>query len=161
VRANSRLPNPTFLAKFLNQDVQLARDFECEGSLLPANFASYERLLELTRLRARTLIVDPVTHAFSYRGYIEKPTFSSLPYAPPAPLDAATLRDQTRVRDFVERVLRFERDTGAHILVAPYLYTRDMDGWPTIRRFGCWLPGSGETRALRSRPRCIGSRRMS
>src|SRR5262244_4418324 len=33
--------------------------------------------------------------------------------------------------------------------------------WPRTRRFGCWHRGSGETRASRSRPRCIGSRRMS
>jgi hypothetical protein len=127
VRANSRLPNPTFLTKFLNQDLQLARDFECEASLVPANFASYEKLLAMTRLRAATLIIDPVTHAFSYRGYSEKPTFTGLPYAPAAPLEAATFRDQARVRDFVESVLRFEGQTGADILVAPYLYTRDMD----------------------------------
>lgn len=87
----------------------------------------YSNLLAATRRQCDVLIIDPVTHAFSYRGYLEKPTFMNLPYAPGAPLDAAGLRDQARVRGFVEQVLQYEVDVGADILVAPYLYTRDMD----------------------------------
>jgi hypothetical protein len=128
VHPGSRIPTPAFLTKFLAQDISLARDFQCQASLLPANFAvGYDNLLTATRQQCEVLIVDPVTHAFSYRGYLQKRTFTSLPYAPPAPLDAAGLRDQARVREFVGAVLRFEVDAGADILVAPYLYTRDMD----------------------------------
>lgn len=87
----------------------------------------YENLLNATRQQCDVLIVDPLTHAFTYRGYLNKPTFTNLPYAPPALLNAAALRDQGRVRGFAEDVLGYEVEVGADILVAPYLYTRDMD----------------------------------
>ena len=125
---NSRLRAPTFLTKFLNQDLALAREFRCTSSLLPANFVQgYPNLVQAVRGQCESLIIDPVTHAFSYRGYLEKPTFTRLPYAPEAPLDAGALRDQRRVQQFADDVLGYQADHGADILIAPYLFTRDMD----------------------------------
>lgn len=124
----SRLPTPAFLTKFLNTDLALAREFRCTSSLLAANMAQgFPNLIEAARAQCETLIIDPVTHAFSYGGFLEKPTYTRLPYAPGAVLDAGALRDQGRARDFADAVLAYEIDAGANILVAPYLYTRDMD----------------------------------
>jgi hypothetical protein len=125
---NSRLSAPAFLTKFLSQDLALAREFQCVSSLLPANFVQgYPNLVEAVRGHCDTLIVDPVTHAFSYRGFLEKPTFTRLPYAPATVLDAGALRDQGRVQQFVDAVLDYQIGARADILIAPYLYTRDMD----------------------------------
>jgi hypothetical protein len=127
MHANSLLRAPSFLTKFLNQDLALANEFRCPATLLPANFVGYDKLATAVRRQCDTLIVDPVTHAFSYRGYLDKPTFTELPYAPTAPLDAGALRDQQRVQELVDGALQFQVGAGADILVAPYLYTRDLD----------------------------------
>lgn len=124
----SRLPAPSFLTKFLNTDLALARDFECTASLLPANFVQgYPNLVEAVRDNCGVLIVDPVTHAFSYRGFLEKRTYTDLPYAPDAVLNAGELRDRGRAQEFANAVLNYQAAANADILVAPYLYARDLD----------------------------------
>ena len=59
MRANSKLPVPSFITKFLHVDLALARNFRCQASLLPANFAEgYANLLSATRQQCDVLIID-------------------------------------------------------------------------------------------------------
>lgn len=125
----TRLAEPFFAPKYLNTDLALAQEFPVAASLFSANFGDqrFANLREAVRQHAEMLIVDPVTHAFTYRGYLGKPTYTELPYAPPQPFDTAYFRNANQTRDFVARVLDHELHLGADILVAPYLYTRDLD----------------------------------
>ena len=122
-------PHPFFAPKYLNADLALAREFPVRASLLTANCADqrFANLRAAVRERAEVLIVDPVTHAFNYRGYLDKPTFLALPYAPRQPFDAAFFRTAENTRNLTVQVLGFENDLDADILVPPYLYTRDLD----------------------------------
>ena len=73
----SLFPNPTFLTKFLHIDQTFAEEYRgLEGSLIPANIAIWRpNLLKAVRDGCRILIIDPVTHAFTYQGYQEKSTY--------------------------------------------------------------------------------------
>lgn len=130
MRANSLLPNPVFAPRYLNVDQATAGQIHTGAAVLSANFAAIERfdnLVAAIRGNCDRLIVDPVTHAFSYRGFLDKATFRGLPYAPDSPLQTSVLRDPARVRDFVAAVLDYELQQQADILVAPYLFVRDID----------------------------------
>ena len=125
----TRFPAPLFAPKYLLQDLALAREFRVQASLLTANCGDqrYANLRQAVRENAEVLIVDPLTHAFTYRGYLDKPTFTALPYAPQQPFDAAYFRDAEHSRNLAGQVLDYEIDLGTDILVPPYLYTRDLD----------------------------------
>lgn len=122
-------PQPFFAPKYLNADLALAREFAVRASLLTANCGDqrFANLRAAVRENAEVLIVDPLTHAFNYQGYLDKPTFTALPYAPQQPFDAAYFRDAANTRNLAIQVLDYEIGLGANILVPPYLYTRDLD----------------------------------
>jgi hypothetical protein len=125
----SRLTQPVFAPKYLNTDLALAREFPVSASIFAANFGNerFNNLRQAVCDNSEILIVDPLTHAFSYRGFLDKPTFTGLPYAPDGPFDAGYFREVNRTRDFAVQVVDHELRLEADVLVPPYLYTRDLD----------------------------------
>lgn len=126
------LSGPTFVTKFINMDLAFAREFtKQKASIVSANFCStprYKNLVDAVRNGCQTLVIDPVTHAFTYMGYLDKATYKDLPYAPSQPFSTAYLSSKpAELRRFVERVLAFQADHKADILIAPYFYVRDLD----------------------------------
>lgn len=129
---NSVLGGPVFVTKYLHVDQRVAQTVpHCRASLFPANFATnsrYDNLVDAIRNGCDLLLVDPKTHYFTYAGFLDKPTYTALPYAPPNAIAAQTLLgDDTVLREFVERTLLFQRELSANILIAPYFYARDLD----------------------------------
>ncbi len=130
MNSNSLISKPTYVTKFLHTDQTYAEQFqELTVSLIAGNIALWRPgLARAVHNGADTLIVDPMTHAFTYQGYLNKKTYTELPYCPPAPLTATTLlASPEELMEFTRAVLRFQVDQGAGILVAPYFYTRDID----------------------------------
>jgi len=128
----SPIPGPTYIIKFLHIDQKYAEEFKnLTASLLPANIAFWKKdrpFIESMRQGCHTLIIDPMTHAFTYPGYLDKQTYRKLPYAPPQPLSAnILLSDPGKLKDFTNKVLIFQKEMGAGVFVAPYFYTRDLD----------------------------------
>lgn len=128
----SNIVNPTFITKFLHVDQRFAEEFSnLTASLLPANIALWKEPQTLTdsvRDGCGTFLIDPVTHSFTYLGYLDKTTYRDLPYAPPQPISATDLLSQPNlITEFTRNVLEFQRDMRTGAIIAPYFYTRDID----------------------------------
>lgn len=126
----SLIPGPTYITRFLHIDGQYAQQFdECEASLLTANIVQgFANVASSVRDNCRVLIIDPVTHAFTYQGFVEKPTYRNLPYAPTEPISATLLlQNPESLSQFTRSVLEFQHQNRTGVLIAPYFYARDLD----------------------------------
>ncbi len=129
---NSLIPGPTYITKFLHVDQKFAEEFnELDASLLPAHIALWKVSKTLTsavREGCKAFIIDPVTHAFSYRGYLDKTTYKDLPYSPDQPISTSVLLSKPNdLKDFTRNVLEFQLNMDVGVLIAPYFYARDLD----------------------------------
>jgi hypothetical protein len=127
---NSVFPNPVYITKFLHTDKAHAEYFtDLQSSLLAANIALWQGdLTDLVRNGCQTFIIDPMTQAFTYDGYLGKQTYIDLPYAPEEPISATMLlADPDSLDEFTRSVLELQMNLGTGILIAPYFYARDLD----------------------------------
>lgn len=129
---NSIFPRPIFIPKLIHIDTQFPELFRGSSSfLVPGNFFSssrYQRLCEGAVENSDICIIDPVTNAFTYDGFLDKPTYQDLPYAPDQVVTALDFRSNAGfLSDFVGSVINFQTEHGAGILMAPYLFARDID----------------------------------
>ncbi len=134
---NSVLGGPIFITRYLNTDQAVARNVpRCHAALLTANFATTDRfanLVTVIREGCERLLVDPVTHSFTYPGFLDKSTYTALPYAPDNVISASTLLgNAAELRSVVQETLSFQQELNADILIAPYFYARDLDD-PRLR----------------------------
>ncbi|NQS97009.1 MAG: hypothetical protein HQ591_01000 [candidate division Zixibacteria bacterium] len=127
---NTIFPEPVFITRLIHIDPQFAEDFRGQKSfLVTANFFTdnkYRRLAQMAREGCDILIVNPVTNFFTYSGYVEKPTYSNLPYAPELPFSRTKLKEIHRT-NFIDQVVAWQVNHGAGLLIAPYFYARDLD----------------------------------
>jgi hypothetical protein len=128
---NTVLKNPIFIPKLIHIDTSFAALKEnIKAFLVPANFftiSKYKKLCESVIKNCEICIIDPVTNAFTYDGFLDKPTYGNLPYAPKAILTALELKSDSTRNGFVESVIEFQVSKGAGIIIAPYLFARDID----------------------------------
>ena len=123
-------PEPVFITRLLHIDPLLAEEFKGQKSfLITANFFAderYSRLARIAREGCDVLIINPVTNFFTYNGYVNKPTYSKLPYAPTSPFTRNDLRQLTET-NFTKQVIDWQITNGAGIIIAPYFFAHDLD----------------------------------
>lgn len=130
VHPESPIPRPSFIPRFLHTDTQHAEEFgDIPAAMVTANFvASNYRVDAEARESAGVLLIDPQTNYFTYEGFLERATYREIPYAPDEMIRARHIvRDDRRTAEFTGEVLDFQREHGAGVLLAPYLYARDLD----------------------------------
>lgn len=122
--------DPVFIPKLIHIDTQFAKFENAKAFLVPANFFStqkYRKLCQTAVKNCEICIIDPVTNALTYDGFLDKPTYKELPYVPKSMLIALELKENKHRQPFVEKVIDFQVDKGASIIIAPYLFARDID----------------------------------
>jgi hypothetical protein len=129
---NTVFPEPIFIPKFIHIDTQFPERFPGRRSfLIPGNFFTdprYQRLCTSAVDNCELCIIDPVTNAFTYDGFLDKPTYRGLPYSQGRILTALDFRAQEEfTRRFVQDVIEFQLQNGAGLVIAPYLFARDID----------------------------------
>ena len=79
---NTVFPNPIFIPKLIHIDTSFPERFVgAQAFLVPANFfahGQYQRLCENAVQNCDVCIIDPVTNAFTYDGFVDKPTYRNL-----------------------------------------------------------------------------------
>lgn len=124
---NKLLSQPTFIPK-INDSALEKVDIEIPAALMEAHIVEQKhKVFESVQAKATVTIIDPINYFAQYKECSEKANFKKLPYAQEGDLDKLYSDPTYRLENIVKPTLHYQIDKGSSLIIAPYLFSEDMN----------------------------------
>ena len=119
---------PTYIPKLLD-GAPLDSGLPYSAVLIDAHYIFFrEGIVERTKTVYPNVIIDPVTYFLQFPQHCAKASFKKLPYSGASNIRKVLSDPSFRLNSLIVPSIKFQQESGATFVIAPYLCSDDMSG---------------------------------